>query len=188
MARVETVLLRFIAIYEMFSLDSFKIDLKGLDEGDNELRLSVNDGFFDAVGATEVKKGDVSVALSIHRCGSTYTLDFHTEGTVLVPCDICLDDMDVEISSDNRLTAKLGDEYAEDGDLITVDEGDGLLDVSWFVYEFIALGIPVRHTHPEGKCNPEMLRLISEHTPGDGERAVDSRWSELEKIKTIIKD
>ena len=173
----------------MFSLDSFKIDLKGLDEGDNRFRFDVDDAYFEAIEAPQIKRGNISVDLSIHRCGSAYTLDFHTEGTVHVPCDICLEDMEIPVSADNRLTAKLGEEYSEDDDLITVDEAEGLIDVSWFVYEFIALSVPIKHEHPESGCNPEMLRLIKGHTPGQGDKAgIDPRWSELEKIKTIIKD
>ena len=97
------------------------------------------------------------------------------------------------MSADNTLTARIGEEYSEDEDIITVGKEEPLLDISWFVYEFIALSIPIRHVHAPGKCNPAMIKVLEEHSAarsaeGDAEEPVDSRWSELEKLKTIIKD
>ena len=68
-----------------------------------------------------------------------------------------------------------------------------LLDVAWFIYEFIALNIPAKHVHTPGKCNAAMIKVLEEHsaTRSSGENeeaAVDPRWNGLEKLKTIIKD
>ncbi|MGM9705359.1 MAG: YceD family protein [Prevotella sp.] len=178
----------------MCSLDNFKIDLKGLHEGSNLLSYDIHDGYFQAVQAAGISGGDVRVDLNVQRTGDVFTLDFHTEGTVIVPCDICLDDMEQPIKTDNRLAVKFGEEYSdEDDEVVTVAETEGTLDVAWFIYEFIALAIPVRHVHAEGGCNPAMLEALEQHsasrnaedkTAGD----IDPRWKELEKLKTIIKD
>lgn len=178
---------------DMSCLESLKIDLKGLKEGDSVLDFHLDDDYFKAIGGSEVRRGAVDVRLTIHRTIDFYELDFHSEGTVRVQCDICLDDMEQPVEADSRLTAKFGDEYAEDDDLITVCEDEGVLDVSWFVYEFIALAIPMRHAHGPGRCNPEMMQAIEKYSAsgnsGDGEEAsVDPRWNELKKLKTIIKD
>lgn len=69
-----------------------------------------------------------------------------------IPCDICLDDMDQSIETDNRLVVKFGEDYSEDDDLVTVAENEGILDVSWFIYEFIALNIPIKHVHAPGNA------------------------------------
>ena len=52
------------------------------------------------------------------------------------PGDICLDDMDQTIETNDRLVVKFGEEYSEDDDLVTVAENEGILDVAWFIYEF----------------------------------------------------
>ena len=64
--------------------------------------------------------------------------------------------------------------------------------MAWLIYEFIALDIPIKHVHAPGKCNAAMIKALEEHSATrssdeDG-AAVDPRWSELEKLKTIIKD
>lgn len=186
-------LCRFYIVRKMCSLEFLKIDLAGLKEGETAFGFDLGDAYFEAVGGQEAKGGNVHVDLKVSRSGGIYRLDFHTEGTVIVPCDICLDDMEQPVSGDNTLTARLGEEYSEDDDLITVGKDDPLLDVSWFIYEFIALGLPIKHVHTPGKCNPAMIKVLEEHSAArssdgdDGEQA-DSCWSELEKLKTTLKD
>ena len=184
---------RFYTVKTMSILESLKIDLAGLAEGATAFSFDLGDDYFEAVGGGEVKGGAVRLELTASRSGAMVRLGFHTEGTVVVPCDICLDDMEQAVCADNTLTARIGEEYSEDDDLITVGKGDPLLDVSWFVYESIALSLPVRHVHAPGKCNPAMIKVLEEHSAarsgeGDAEEAVDSRWSELEKLKTTLKD
>ena len=84
--------------------------------------------------------------------------------------------------------AKFGEDYSEDDDLITVAENEGILDVSWFIYQFIELAIPLKHVHAPGKCNPAMMKVLEEHSAarsGDGDSGdvVDDRWAALLKLK-----
>ena len=177
----------------MCSLEQLKIDLKELNEGLTELRFDLDNAYFASLDEDEIKRGNVCVVLSVRRTENYFELEFHTEGSVVVPCDICLDDMNQSVDTDDRLVVKFGEEYSEDDDLITIDEREGILDVSWFIYEFIALNIPAKHVHTPGKCNAAMIKVLEEHSAtrssgGDEEIAVDPRWNELEKLKTIIKD
>ena len=177
----------------MCDLESLKIDLKGLAGSDACFDYSLGDEYFEAIGVEEVKKGDVKVRLEVHKVTDRYfELSFHIEGRVAVVCDRCLDEMPQEVRADSRLCAKFGEEYSDDDDLVTVSENEGVLDVAWFVYEFIVLNLPVKHVHAPGKCNRAMLDKLEELSAtrsSDGqEEAVDPRWSGLEKLKTIIKD
>ena len=177
----------------MCNLESLKIDLKELNEGLTTLHFNLGDAYFESLDEDEIKRGSVSVSLNVRRTENYFELDFHTAGSVVIPCDLCLDDMDQPIETDDRLVVKFGEEYSEDDDLVTVEEGDGTLDLSWFVYEFIALNVPIKHVHAPGKCNAAMIKALEEHSATrssdeDEETAVDPRWNELEKLKTIIKD
>ena len=182
-----------IIYIEMSSLESLKIDLKSLDTDSISIKCQLDDDFFKAADSDEVKGGSVQLSISAHKSVSgLYEINFHAEGNVTVPCDLCLDDMDQPIETDNRLLAKLGEEYSEDDDIVTVDKDDAILDTSWFVYESIALSIPIKHEHAPGKCDPAMIKALEEHSAtrssdGDEEAAVDPRWSELEKVKSILK-
>jgi len=177
----------------MCSLETFKIDLKGLKEEETLLEYHLDDNYFEAIDAPEVRRGELCVKLSIHRAADFFELDFHTDGTVHIPCDLCLEDMDLAVNTDNKLVVKFGEDYSEEDDLVTVVEDEGILDTSWFIYEFIALNIPIKHVHAPGKCNPAMIKMLEEHSATrsgvqEEEKPIDPRWSELEKLKTIIKD
>lgn len=170
-------------------LDILKIDLKGLADGLNSFEFDLDDAYFKAVNAPEVGRGNVHVSLKIVRTQNDYfTLDFHEKGTVVLPCDLCLDDMEQPIETQQRLEAKFGNAYSEDGDLVTVPENEGILDVSWFVYEFILLALPIKHVHAPGKCNPAMISMLEAHSAtrssGDeDENAVDPRWEALSDLR-----
>jgi len=172
----------------MFDIKSLTIDLKGLKQDDTNLVFNLDDAYFTAVDGSEVRSGRVNLALDIHKSVSFYELNFHCEGTVMVPCDLCLEDMEQPISTDNKLIVKLGEEYSEDDDIITVEKDNALLDISWLVYEFIALGVPIKHVHAPGKCNPAMIKALNAHSAarssdGAQTQTTDPRWSALEKLK-----
>jgi len=172
----------------MCGLERYKIDLKGLTDEVTALEWDLDKEFFDALDQTEVEDGALHVSLSIRKASGFFELLFHTVGTVHIPCDRCLDLMDQPIAADNRLVVKLGSEYSEDDDTVTVDENEGVLDTSWFIFEFIALAIPIQHVHETGKCNPAMTQALEELSAdrsGDVEstKAIDPRWEALLKLK-----
>ena len=95
--------------------------------------------------------------------------------------------MDQTIDSDDRLVVKFGEDYSEDDDLVTVAEDEGILDVSWFIYEFIALEIPIKHVHAPGKGNPAMIEKLNELSAArsgeEEENTIDPRWAALVNLK-----
>lgn len=167
-------------------LDQFRIDLKAVEDVE-ERHYDVTDEFFAALDTPEVSRGKVAVDLQIRKVAGAFELLFHTEGTVVVACDLCLDDMDQPIDSDNQLLVKLGQENSEDDELIVVDENEGILDAAWFIYEFIALAIPIRHVHAPGKCNAAMTETLKKLSAtrsgnGDGTQTMDPRWGKLREL------
>ena len=178
----------------MSKLEQFNVDLKALSQGDNILSFVLDDAFFEAIEAPTVCRGRLQTTLTIHRTEDYFDLDFHTEGLVTVACDRCLDDLEQPISADDHLVAKFGTAYSEDDELVIVAENEGMLDVSWFIYQFVELSIPLRHVHAPGKCNPAMMKALEEHSAARSgvesvESSVDSRWAVLEKLKnTELKD
>ena len=175
----------------MCSLEQFKIDLKRLTDEVTTLEFDLDNHFFDALDGSELRQGTLHVSVSIRKATGFFELQFHTEGTVTVTCDRCLDDMDQPISTDNRLVVKLGTVYSEEDDVITVPEDEGILDTSWLIYEFIMLAIPIKHVHAPGKCNPAMSQVLEElsadrSSDEASDQPIDPRWSKLANLK--IKD
>ena len=188
----------------MGKFDAYKIDLKGMKENTYSCEFVLDNCFFKSIDAPEVQKGKVNVSLSIKKTAGVYELSFKTDGVVQISCDRCLDDMDQPVSSSDVLRVKLGNDYSEDGDIVVVPEEEGVINVAWFMYEFIALSIPMKHVHAPGKCNKAMvgklnkyLRTAADDEDGkdwgeedtgcvgeevDSPQEIDPRWNELKKI------
>ena len=172
----------------MCSLECFKIDLKGLADEVTTLEWDLDNRFFEALDETEVESGTLHVSLSIRKASGFFEFLFHTVGTVNITCDRCLDLMEQPIETDNRLVVKLGSTNSEDDDTVIVDENEGILDTSWYIYEFIALAIPIQHVHATGKCNPAMTKALEELSAdrsGDAEssQTIDPRWEALKALR-----
>jgi len=175
----------------MCSLETYKIDLKGLKEDETVLDFDLCDDFFQSLDGSQLEHGALHVSVSIRKMTGFFELLFHTEGSVTVSCDRCLDDMEQPIATDNRMMVKLGDTYSDDDDTVTIDENEGILDLSWFIYEFIMLAIPIKHVHAPGKCNSAMTQKLEELSgavrSGEEEaEAIDPRWQKLRELN--IKD
>ena len=172
----------------MCSLETYKIDLKALKEDKCVVDFDLNDDFFRSLDGSQLEHGELHVSVSIRKISGFFEVQFYTEGHVTVTCDRCLDDMEQPITADNCLTVRLGDTYSEDGDSVTIDEKEGILDTSWFIYEFIMLAIPIKHVHAPGKCNSAMTQKLTElsgavRSSKEEVDAVDPRWEALKKLK-----
>lgn len=153
------------------------------------LEYELDDQYFQQLDDAQLQAGSLHVSGSIRKAVGFFELQLHTEGTVRVPCDRCLELMDQPVSADLRLVVKLGSEYSEDDDIITVDELDPVLDTSWFIYESVALAVPIQHVHQPGDCNDAMMRVLSEHSAARSsdadanEETIDPRWNALKNLK-----
>jgi uncharacterized metal-binding protein YceD (DUF177 family) len=167
--------------------DTYKVDLKSLSPGVNKLEYLLENKFFTDIDGPEVRKGKVKVYLSVKRAPMVFEMDFRMEGVVYVPCDRCLDDLELPVESKNRLVVKFGKEYAEESDVIVViPEEEGAINLAWFLYEFVALTVPMKHIHPTGKCNKTMSAKLKKHVArsSDDEDAYDDASVEADDIIT----
>ncbi|MDR1980217.1 MAG: DUF177 domain-containing protein [Tannerellaceae bacterium] len=162
----------------MGKFDIYKIDLKNLSPGIHEFDFSLENKFFIDIDGAEVQKGKVKACLTVKRSSMLFEMNFHLAGVVSVPCDRCLDDMDLSVESKNRLVVKFGKEYAEESEeIVVIPEDEGAINLAWFLYEFIALATPMKHVHPPGKCNKAMSTKLKKHTTrraGDDDDEYDS--------------
>ncbi|MBR5039150.1 MAG: DUF177 domain-containing protein [Prevotella sp.] len=175
----------------MCDLECLKVDLKGMKDDDTSLVFNLDESYFSALDQVEVKKGSLHVSVSIRKASGFFEILIHEAGTVIIPCDRCLDDMEQPVETDVQLTVRLGDENSEDGDTIVVAEDEGILDLTWIIYESVALAIPIRHVHAPGKCNTAMTEVLEElsadrSSDEESDQSIDPRWEKLKKLN--IKD
>ena len=172
---------------ECVPMEQYQIDLKALTAEETLFRYALDNQFFAALDGAQISKGQLEDQLVIRKQAGAFECRLQVEGTVQIPCDLCLDEMDQPISAQSRLVVKLGEAYSEaDDELLIIDEADGTFDVSWLIYEQIALAIPIKHIHAPGKCNRAMTEKLTELSAArssDGDQPIDPRWEALKKLK-----
>jgi uncharacterized metal-binding protein YceD (DUF177 family) len=186
--------------------DLYKIDLKGMQADSEEKNYLLDSQYFTNIGGEEVQKGKINASVQIVKKTGVFDFSFKFEGHVVVPCDRCLDDMDYPLETTAHLIVKFGKDYSEESDeIIVIPESEGVINLAWFLYEFIVLAIPIKHVHTPGKCNKQMSAKLKKHTtksdndddsfdmdaPDDIvvtdedpiEETIDPRWDALKGLK-----
>ena len=143
------------------------IPVRGLPAGESSFRFAIGKEFFQAFENTQIKDADCSVKVSVIRHQTLLDVVCEIGGFVVVECDRCLEDLTLKVDVEPHLTVGFGtvdvDEIGEvDDDVLVIDRSESELSLDQFVYDYICLSLPIVKVHPEGKCNPEMLRYISE--------------------------
>ncbi len=172
----------------MGRFDKYNVDLKGLKVASLNLEFDLDNTFFGDIDGEEFQKGTVKAVVTVKKNRDLFDFSFALNGTVIVPCDRCLDDLEVDVNTENTLRVKLGEEYADDGDIVIVPEQDGDLNIAWYLYEFIVLALPMKRVHAPGKCNNEMTGKLKKHSADNEdadneEQGIDPRWESLKNIQ-----
>jgi len=110
-----------------------------------------------------LKGGNLTATITARLASKGLALTIQTSGKGIVECDRCLEDMEVDIDTCNDLTVLSADRYEDADDVIYVEQDRKELDLWPFIYDFIALAIPLTHSHTEGQCNPDMEARLSQY-------------------------
>jgi uncharacterized metal-binding protein YceD (DUF177 family) len=161
--------------------------------------------FFININEENVQKGRIDVKLTVTKHPNFFDFVFVLSGITVVPCDRCLEDMDFPVETTAHLVVKLGNDYAEESDeIVVIPQSEGIINLAWFLYEFVVLAIPIKHIHAPGKCNKQMTSKLKKHLTkaeekedfdadggdititdgGDADgRDSDPRWDALKELK-----
>ena len=174
--------------YRVGKFDPYKVDLKNMSADVQTFEYKLDNVFFSNIGGDDVQKGKLIVNLTVKKIPTMFEFNFQIEGTIVIPCDRCLDNMDFAVITNNRLIVKLGKEYAEESDeIIIIPEEEGEINLAWFIYEFIVLTIPIKHIHAPGKCNKVMTSKLKKHSPKNSDDDdEDDDFDSIEEDEDII--
>lgn len=171
------------------TLQPFIISLDELASGRSEFHYRVGEEFFGAFGNTEISAADVSVIVIVNKVGSCIGVDCDIDGFVTLPCDRCLEPLELPVRAAARLKVELGkesDTVWQDGDreLMYLSDADVDLDLSQTVYDYCLLSLPMQKVHKDGECNPIALGYLCED---EAEDVTEDRMnSPFAALKTLI--
>jgi uncharacterized protein len=166
-------------------LKEFVIQFSGLKDGVYDYSFRIGKSFFDQFDYAEIRDGDVTVFCSLERQTRMLIFQFTFSGTVKVTCDRCADEFDQEVSGDEQLIMKFGDEYHEETEnVLVIPEREHQIDVSHFIYEYISLSVPFKRVHGtddkgNSLCNPQSLKILESLKT---EHPSDPRWDVLKNL------
>jgi uncharacterized protein len=166
----------------------FVIPFKGLKLGKHDFVFDIDDKFFDGFEGSEIHKGTINVEVILDKKASMLEFDFSLNGSVLVSCDVCLDNVEIPIEYDTKLFARFGDVTEEQTDeIIVLSHAEHEINVAQYIYEFCHLSLPYRRVHPADKdgnstCNKEMLKKLEEYIVHEDHEETDPRWDDLKNL------
>lgn len=146
----------------------FLIPLNGLSHGRMTFRMEVGKEFFESFENSEILDADLQAEVETEKSGQYIGIDCHISGTVSVACDRCLEPLTVPVETEARLSVKFGTGGEDDGDedgssdreIVWLPKDNTDFDLAQVIYDYVCLSLPLLRMHPEGECNPQVMRYI----------------------------
>ena len=175
--------------------NEFLIPFVGLKLGKHQFEFQINKEFFEDYGYDEFESCDIKVNLVLEKKSTMLELHFKHKGTVHVPCDLTSEMFDLPIKGKIKLIVQFGEIFNDDNEeLLILPFGEHQVDVRQYIYEMIALSIPLKKIHPgikDGTLKSEALDKLNELKVNTKEPKTDSkeeetdpRWDQLKKLLT----
>lgn len=168
----------------MDRLKEYNIPFVGLKLGSHDFEFTIEKTFFELFDHSEDLDGKVNVKLLLNKKESMLTLDFTINGHLTVPCDRCLETIKVPVSSEDRIFVKFSEEEESGSEeVVVLSPNEYQINIASIIYELIYVQLPARNVHPEGKCDPEVIKKLEELNVKETRNDIDPRWESLYHLK-----
>ncbi len=174
--------------------NEFLIPFIGLKLGKHQFEYQVSKAFFDDFDYDEFENADIKVNVVLDKKSTMLELAFKHKGTAYVPCDLTGEMFDLPVKGKIKLVVQFGEQFNNDNEeLLILPHGAHQIDITQYVYELIALSVPLKKTHPgikDGTLNTPALDKLKELAVKDHnkesiqEENTDPRWDKLKKLLT----
>jgi uncharacterized metal-binding protein YceD (DUF177 family) len=182
---------------EMSKTKEYLIPFVGLKLGKHPFEYQISNAFFEIFDYNEFQNSNIKVNVILEKKSTMLEITFKHTGTVNVPCDLTNEDFDFPIKGQMKLIVRFGDEYNnENEELLILPFGEFELDLAQYIYEMIALSVPLRRVHPgikDGSLKTEALTKLNELAikepkekikKEEKEENIDPRWDKLKQLLT----
>ena len=164
------------------------VQFSGLKPGKYEYDYTLDSAFFEEFENDELREGSVDFRVILDKKERMLMFTFSFKGTVKSICDRCLGELDVPVEGESALCVKFSDtETSDNEDVVILPETAYKIDLAQWMYEYVVVSLPMQKVHPEGECDAEMLKYITEGReeetePAEGDGETDPRWSALKDL------
>ncbi|MEJ1241451.1 DUF177 domain-containing protein [Chryseolinea sp. T2] len=182
-------------------MGAYRINIVGLSNKVHQFHYEIGKGLFEEFGTDIVSDGSFTVDVSLDKHETFLEADFTIRGTARLICDRSLEPFDFPINTRRKVVFKYGDQDEEITDEIMIIQRDtAWIELGQYLYEFIALAIPLKKLHPRFQESVEdddsEGRIVytsggeddggndeSGNNDEGGDDDIDPRWSALKKLK-----
>ncbi len=161
------------------------IPFVGLGDGNHQFEFEIDSSFFEQFDFSIIEDATFKVKVDLEKKPSLFNLHFDFEGTILLHCDKCNDELEFHTNGEEDLIVKFGESKLEDVDEIKViTPSEYELDLTEEIYEYMHLLLPNKIVHEKEKdCNQKVLEKLKELNNKKETKEVDPRWAALSKFK-----
>jgi uncharacterized metal-binding protein YceD (DUF177 family) len=169
-------------------MERYRIHIVGLSINVHHFTFEVGNEFFKKYGTGLVSEGSFTVNVALDKHETFLEASFSIKGTAKLVCDRSLDPFDYPVDLNSKIIFKYGEEDKEiSEDVMMIHHGTETLELGQFIYEFIALSIPMKKLHPrfanEEKSEEEGTIVYSSEKENKTEgEEIDPRWEMLKNL------
>ncbi len=182
-------------VVKMRVSNEFLIPFIGLKLGKHQFEYQINKKFFEDFGYDEFESCDIKVNVVLEKKSTMLELHFKHKGAIHVPCDLTNEMFDLPVKGKINLIVQFGEAFNNDNEeLLILPHGEHQVDISQYIYEMIALSIPLKRIHPgvkDGTLKTDILDKLDELKVNAKEQKADAkqeetdpRWDQLKKLLT----
>jgi uncharacterized protein len=175
---------------------AYSVNIIGLSNRVHQFEYEIGDDFFRKYGTDLVSQGRFRSEVSLNKHETFIEADFKIKGTATLTCDRSLEPFDYPIWTNKKILFKFGEKDEEISDeIIMINRDTATLELGQYIYEFIALAVPMKKLHPkfrtEGSNDEDesatgKIVYTSEPIKGEDDKTdddIDPRWNILKKLK-----
>ena len=168
--------------------NEFIIPLNGLAVGKNGFFWQADREFFVNFENTEILDAQLDMDAYVEKSGRYIGVDCDVWGDVTVECDRCLDELEMPVDVEIRLSVKYGNEEDSDEvnpgerEVIFVPETDADLDLGQIIYDYVCLSLPMQRCHDEGDCDPAAMAYLTGEKSQTDEVPADNPFAALKGL------
>jgi uncharacterized protein len=169
---------------------AYGINIVGLSNKEHHFHYEFGDEFFRTYGTDLISEGTFQVDVLLNKHETFIEVEFKIVGNARLICDRSLEPFDYPIESNGKIVFKYGDEYQElTEEIVVIPRDTATLELGQYMYEFIALGVPLKKLHPRFQDEPNddsEGKIVYSSGPTEeqkNEEDADPRWNILKKLK-----
>jgi len=189
------ILINFLNLPTNFKdVGAYGINIIGLSNKLHHFDYEIGDKFFGQYGSDLISNGKFDVEVELNKHETFIEATFKINGIAVLTCDRSLELFDFPIKTQKKILFKYGEKNEEISDeIIMITHDTATLEIGQYVYEFIALAVPIKKLHPRFRTEEmqedesiEGKIVYSSGTPEESKNEdenIDPRWNILKKLK-----